>query len=1328
VPGEGALSAERPFPGLRPFGYSDHAFFFGREEQSYALYNLLELSQFVAVVGSSGSGKSSLVRAGLLPLLARESEEVLARHNHEASGRPWRWIELRPGNVPLSRLADRLADLFKEQETEEENAVDRAAGRERIDYTLHRSSFGLIEALAGIDVLASHSLLIVVDQFEELFRYAGSGTARQRLQEEGAQFVQLLLEATSGRSREVHVLITMRSDFIGDCAQFYGLPEAVSACQFLVPSLTRDQREEVVRRPLERAGAAIEPSLLERLLNDVGNDLDQLPVLQHCLLRLWEAANRSSPVPPRRHLKLEHYRAVGGIAGALSQHADEILASLPGHDLSVEQVFRSLSEVDKERRATRRALPFRQLLAETGVAELALRTVLDRFRADDCSFLVPSLSAVTVLSNENRIDVGHEALLRRWDRISTEPVAEVEGERRRGGWLWREESDGHTYRALLALLEGGRTLPLDQVEARWTWWNERPRTTAWAERYGGDIDRVRQLFDDSHAALAAERDRQATAERAERERREERETAARRLAQRTLIAAIAMGLLALIATGFGIFGLIEAREALRQSALAESKTAEATARLDEARLNESRFLTSMGETALSKGNPELAGLIARAVLPTDVRNSEHLQGPSWLRAVGTLADARDSDRLRAALVGHTAAVESAAYSSDGARIVTGSADNTGRIWDTKTGAQLTLLAGHTAAVWSAAYSPDGARIVTASEDKTARIWDAKTGAQITLLEGHSAAVDSAVFSPDGARIVTASTDNTARIWDAKTGAQITLLAGHTAAVWSAAYSPDGARIVTASEDETARIWDAKTGAQLAMLEGHSAAVDSAVFSPDGARMVTASDDNTARIWDATTGAQLAMLEGHTAAIWSASYSPDGAHIVTASADNTARIWDAKTGAQRVVLEGHRAEIDSAAYSPDGAHIVTASEDNTARIWDAKIGAQLATLAGHSARVWSAAYSPDGARIVTASEDRTARIWDATTGAQLAALAGHTAEIYGATYSPNGARIVTASKDKTARIWDAITGAQLAILEGHSAAIWSASYSPDGARIVTSSEDKSARIWDVKTGAQLATLAGHTAEVWSAAYSPDGGRILTASNDNTARMWDVKTGAQVATLEGHTGGLWRLAYSPDGARIVTASDDKTARIWDAKTGAELAMLTGHTDKVENAVFSPDGARIVTASKDNTVRIWEVWPLLTADTITYATISAIRALTAGERAQLFLTEPVGEAPSTDVSGASANEIAGMSLEQLRATAAKNNPYAHRRLAELCEHGEASLEQAVFHHAIEAQLFEQARNENEAQIARARRGSDARALMPQEVVHAAYEAMDWRATAPR
>jgi tetratricopeptide (TPR) repeat protein len=496
------VSAEHPFPGLRSFAYQDHDYFFGRDEQIYALYRLIDRFRFVAVVGSSGSGKSSLVRAGLLPLLDTETRE--------SGGRNWVWREMRPGDAPLQRLTDLLAGLASD-----DDPIVASARCERIAAQLQRSSFGISEALAEMNGIGGQSLVLVVDQFEELFRYAAAGAARSvsssdeaRARDEATQFVQLLLEASRSPSSKIHLMLTMRSDFIGDCARFHGLPEAVCAAQFLVPSLTRDQLDEVIREPVEKAGATIDPQLVERLLNDCGTEMDQLPVLQHCLSRLWEEAGKVSAeigaAPTAvgadtddkhgRHLSLTHYHDIGEFADALSRHADEILKDLPGPtlQLAVEQVFSALSELDKEGRAVRRALTFSQLVAETGVEESAVRQVLDRFRAEDCSFLTPSPSEVRQITGSTRIDVGHEALLRRWEKVS--------GRGADPGWLRAEQQAGERYHGLLAMAEGDRaTLPSHLIDERWAWWTARPRTEQWAERYGGGFARVQRLLQVSQA-------------------------------------------------------------------------------------------------------------------------------------------------------------------------------------------------------------------------------------------------------------------------------------------------------------------------------------------------------------------------------------------------------------------------------------------------------------------------------------------------------------------------------------------------------------------------------------------------------------------------------------------------------------------------------------------------------------------------------------------------------------------------------------------------------------------------------------------------------------
>jgi hypothetical protein len=587
-----ALSPDRPFPGLRPYRFEDHDFFFGREDQIFALYRLLDHSRFVAVVGSSGSGKSSLVRAGLLPLLDKES--------HEPTGRVWKLIQMHPGDSPIGSLAAAMAQQFFAHD--EPNIA--AARCERIKYALRRSSFGMSDALKEIENLGNASIMLVVDQFEELFRYASK---RQGIEadedtqkhEEARQFVQVLLAASRDRALNVYVLLTMRSDFIGDCANFPGLPEAVSASQFLVPSLSRDQREEVIQQPIEKAHATIEPELVQQLLNDSSDDIDQLPVLQHCLLRVWEAAGTSGATADSavRRLTLRHYQEdVGGIAHALSNHADEIRRELSSTGLAVEQLFRSIAEIDSEGRIVRRACLFKQLLAETGIPAEDLRTVADRFRDDDCSFLTPPKSEVTELVDDTRIDVGHEALLRRWERISGDP--------RSGspyiGWLRAEVADGRTYRGLLAMAESKSTIGADTVEERWKRWNERPRTADWAERYGGHLEEVERLFKESLATLEAQRDRdrrQAELQREQERRRiedaaerrrmqseaaaaKEREAAALRyagLARRTVIVVCC---LLVVAVGLGAFSYQQWRIADQQTAVAQQQKATALANLN----------------------------------------------------------------------------------------------------------------------------------------------------------------------------------------------------------------------------------------------------------------------------------------------------------------------------------------------------------------------------------------------------------------------------------------------------------------------------------------------------------------------------------------------------------------------------------------------------------------------------------------------------------------------------------------------------------------------------------------------------------------------------
>jgi WD40 repeat protein len=1149
-----------PFRGLEAYEFEHAPIFFGQDEAlAKAMLQLTANAEagspFLLVLGASGSGKSSLVKAGIVPKLFVPRRIAGTAFLRRVIFRP---SDAQDGEDLCAALARRLTTQASEQEGLSELL---GHGQSIVNLCAHlrnataAPAFPIETALGQLTAQARQSgrmleyetskLVLVIDQLEELF------TSDRIPPRERVRFIELL--AGLVRSGIVWIVATMRKDFwhrADETPELVYLSEGHGRLELLPPGPT--QLSQMIHRPAEAAGVSFEVhgtssvALNEVIAQEVAREPGALPLLSYLLDQLY----RNDVLDAHGHtLTYLTYERLGRLEGAIATKAEAVLEQCAPEDrLALGSVLFSLVEmgtaVGDVERAVARRVPVSTFLPGT-----PHRRLVEAFLDPDARLLVSD--AETVAGPTFR--VAHEALITHWERAREYVGSNVEALKIR-----------HRIEERFALWRGLKQGGLEP-KPHATSPSLAARLAAWRSRLGReqglltDIDLtdgrrlLKEHLSDTEPHLVDFIKRSVTDN--------------QRIRTRTVrvLAAVAVivTVLAIVASGAGW--------------VASRKQHEAEQRAAETLKAQSRLLVAAAGQRLK--DSDVAG--AQGII-LEVLTSPRFAQSHTPAAISTFQESRAADSQLAVLVGHTDFVNFIAYSPDGTRIVTASKDKTARIWDAATGAPLAVLNGHSDAVWFAAYSPDGTRIVTASKDKTVRIWDAHTDAQLAVLNGHSSSVFTAAYSPDGTRIVSASKDKTARIWDARTGAQLTALSLNDTVTF-AAYSSDGTRIVTALADKTARIWDAHTGKQLLTLAGHSDIVQSAVYSPDGTRILTASFDHTARIWDARTGVQLVVLTGHKSLVTRAAYSPDGSTIVTSSQDNTARIWDALTGAQLGLL-GHDDVVDSAAYSPDGTRIVTASLDGTGRIWSAAIGAQLSTLHGHTGYVMSAAYSPDGTRIVTASEDMTARTWDAHTGATLAVLSGHLDQIASARYSPDGMRIVTASQDKTARVWDAHTGAQILVLSGHGLTIYSAAYSPDGSRIVTASFDKTARVWDATNGAQLSVL-GHGDYVMSAAYSPDGTRIVTASRDKTARIWDARTGAQIVVLSGHGGPVQSVAFSPDGRRIVTASWDKTARIWDATSGVQLKVLSGHGDAVTSAAYESDGARIVTASTDGTVRIWD-----------------------------------------------------------------------------------------------------------------------------------------------
>jgi len=701
---------------------------------------------------------------------------------------------------------------------------------------------------------------------------------------------------------------------------------------------------------------------------------------------------------------------------------------------------------------------------------------------------------------------------------------------------------------------------------------------------------------------------------------EGRANALRVAKQKTRIAsAVAAG--ALLLAAFAGWQYSVAEKNFRASQIAESnyRTQQATKVLEDAPTSALVALEAVPDKAALQSSQRDRPLVPEAWNALHAAWIRQLSGPTLRRHVGLIFDA--------------------AFSADGAYVVTASEDGTARISQTATGKSLALLEGHRAALMSAAFSPDGGRVLTASRDKTARIWDASTGALLAVFEGHQGSVIRARFSRDGKRVLTASSDGTARLWDAGTGNATVAFSGHTGPVNDAVFSPDENLVLTASADTTARLWNASTGNAIAVLEGHKRSLLSAIFSPDGSQLLTIPDDKTARLWSAKSGRFLRSIAEHEDRLTGADFSPDGKYVVTSAKDGTARIWETATGKEHRRLDHKKSDVLTAKFSHDGRQVVTGSESGYARLWNAETGQLVEILEDHMSSVHRASFSSDDRNVLTVSSNGSARLWHAAPGKPRAILQGKAGTGIGigvigesivAVYAPDGGRVAMASADGTVQISSAATGAHLRTIQAHQSAIYSVRFSPDGRRLATAGGDQTARVWDAESGDPVGPPLPHGAYVLDAAFSPDGARILTGALDGTVRLWDYVSGQAVRTLKAHSRAVTSAVFSPDGKRFLTASADGDALVWEvgsqeqepveilegksgpinsavfsldghlvltAANGSAWIWILGATERprelaghttgsaIRRSSFSPDGTKIVTASDDNTARIWD-----------------------------------------------------------------------------------------------------------------------------------------------
>ncbi len=1185
-----------PYRGLLPFGESDAEVFYGRERLAAELAVKLALrvsrGGMLVVTGASGSGKSSLLRAGLLP--------ILAGGQHIPGSDRWPRIVMTPTADPLTELAARLAAL---------GGTDPLAVRDGL--TKYPDQAHLAIRSAALAVAASYRgellapdggaarLVLIVDQFEQVFTLLSgqSGEATRQA------FITALCSAAANpaglwQEPPALVVIAVRGDFWDRCAAVPELVGALQDGQFVVGPMTESELRVAITGPADAAGLRIDPALTDTILGDLriaGGDRSAgvLPLLSQALALTWEHREGD-------RLTSHGYAQAGGVSHAVQTGADRVYDALPARQQAIARdVLRSMTVASRDGGLARRPVSREDLYTGLpGAVRSDIDAVLNAFAAE----------RLTVL-NEDSAQISHDVLLRAWPRLRGWL------EQDQAGWIlhgqladaataWHDNRDDSSF-----LYRGAQLAALQQAVTRWS-----------ANPAG------------SPALAGAQRDFLQASQRAAARSGRRRRGGFAVLAILTVLAVAATG----IAFSQRAAAIRQRDQAIYNQVIAEALQIGTSDTPLAAQLNLAAYriqpTQDLASRLLNTENTPLSSPLA--VGAGDVYSVAFSPGGRTLASgssdgtirLWNVADPAHPRPLGRPLTGGTGAVFSVAFSPDGRTLASGDSDGTIQLWNVGDPAHPRPVgpAVHgTAAVFSVAFSPDGHTLASGNSDgngnATIWLWDVADPAHPRLLgqlpAGGNAGLGSVAFSPDGHTLADAVGNGTIRLWNVADPAHPHTL-GPTVtgadAVDSVAFSPDGRTLAGGGYDGTIRLWNVADPAHphpLGPTVTGADAVDSVAFSRDGHTLASGSDDGTIRLWNITDPAHPQTLghpfSGGTAEVGSVAFSPDGRMLASGSYEGVVRLWSLPP----TVLTSSTAGLSSVAFSPDGHTLAGGGYDGTIWLWDVTDPAHPRPLGqpltGGSGAVLAVAFSRDGHTLASGNYDGTTRLWDVADPAHPGPLGQPPASgtaVDSVAFSPDGRTLAGGGYDGSVRLWNVADPAHPRplgpILLGGDGAVLAVAFSRDGHMLTSSDADSTVQLWDVADPAHPrpfgTIVTGGSAGIVSVAFSPDAHTLAGGSDDGTVRLWNVADPTHPHTLghafSGGTAGVGSVAFSPDGHTLASGGYDGTIRLWEVADPAHPSPLgqplTGSTAAVDSVAFSPDARILATGSDDGTTRLWNL----------------------------------------------------------------------------------------------------------------------------------------------
>jgi WD40 repeat protein/transcriptional regulator with XRE-family HTH domain len=1179
-----------PYRGLLPFSESDADVFYGRErladELAAKLAAQVSRGGMVVVTGASGSGKSSLLRAGLLPILAQGRQVP-------GSDR-WPCLVMTPTQDPLTELAARLAAVGGSDTFSVRDGLVRHPDQAHLAVW---STVLAAEARRDREPAASGDgaarLVLVVDQFEQVFTLNPDldGAAGRQA------FITALCSAAANpvgprQQPPALVVIAVRGDFWDRCAATPELVSALQDGQFVVGPMTESELRMAITGPAEAAGLRIDPGLCDTILGDLrvaGGDRSAgvLPLLSQAMALTWEHREGD-------RLTSHGYAQAGGVSHAVQTSADRVYDALSaGHQALAREVLRSMTVASRDGTLARRPVVRDDLYSGLpGAPHSDIDVVLDALAAERLAVL-----------DGDTAQLSHDVLLRAWPRLRgwlEEDQASwiLHSQLADAATAWHDSHDDLSF-----LYRGGQLAALQQTVTRWSANPARSPVLTSTER---DF-----LQASERTALSGSRRR------------------------RGAFAVLALlTVLALAASGVAFYLRAVADQQRDQAnyneIIAEAlqygtsdPTLAAQLMLAAYRIQPSQDLASRllntENTPLS--SPPATG--ARAVYTVAFSPAGHLLASGGSDGTVRLWDVADPEHLRPLgrlLTGDAGTVETVAFTPDGHMLASSYSDGGIRLWDVADPAHPRPFGPpkivSTGIAYSVAFSPDGHTLASGSSNGAIRLWDVADPAHPRLLGQppvESSAVLDVVFSPDGHTLASSDFDGSIRLWNVADPAHPRLLGqpltGGTAAVYLVAFSPGGQTLASGSLDGTVRLWDVADPAHPSPLGQPLAggvAVVAVAFSPGGQTLASGSSDGTVRLWDVADPAHPRPLgqplAGSTAAVASVAFSPDGQTLVSGSVDGTIRLWSLP----QTVLTSP-ASVETVAFSPGAEVLASGSSDGTVRLWNAADPAHPSPLGqplAGAASVMSVAFSPGGHALASGSSDGTVRLWNVADPAHPSPLGQPLAEgagVVSVAFSPDGHTLASSDSDGRVRLWNVADPAHPSPLgqplTGGTAAVYSVAFSPDGHTLASASLDGTLRLWNVADPAHPSPLGqplavGATAV--SVAFSSGAHMLASGGSDGRVRLWNVADPAHPRPLGQPLGvgaSVVSVVFSPGGQTLASGSADGTVRLWDVADPAHprslgQPLVGNSATAVYSVAFGSDGRTLASGSADGAVRLWNL----------------------------------------------------------------------------------------------------------------------------------------------